>query len=48
MGHDECLSILVKAGARVDVKSNFGTALDNAKEGNHTKCVAILEGVNAP
>ena len=47
-GHDECMALLVDAGAVLDVKDSDGTALDAAKKYNHPKCVAILEGVNAP
>ena len=48
-GHDGCVGLLVKAGARLDLKDKYGeTALGIAKEDNHPKCVAILEAANAP
>ena len=48
-GHDQCLNLLIKAGARLDLKDNWGdTALANAKDKNHPKCVALLEAANAP
>ena len=48
-GHDQCLNLLIKAGARLDLKSKRGdTALANAKDKNHPKCVALLEAANAP
>ena len=48
-GHDQCLNLLIKAGARLDLKDNWGdTALASAKEENHPKCVALLEAANAP
>ena len=47
-GHDKCLDLLIKAGARLDLKDNWGdTALANAMEGNHPKCVALLEAAIA-
>ena len=47
-GHDECLDLLIKAGARLDAKAAGNTALALAKEENHPKCVALLEAANAP
>ena len=48
-GHDQCLNLLIKAGARLDLEDNWGdTALANAKDKNHPKCVALLEAANAP
>ena len=48
-GHDQCLNLLIKAGARLDLKDNSGnTALAVAKTFNHPKCVALLEAANAP
>ena len=48
-GHDKCTDLLIKAGARLDLKDNWGdTALANAKDKNHPKCVALLEAANAP
>ena len=48
-GHDKCTDLLIKAGARLDLKDNWETtALALAKEENHPKCVALLEAANAP
>ena len=48
-GHDQCLNLLIKAGARLDLKSKRGrTALAFAKKCNHPECVALLETANAP
>ena len=45
-GHDQCLNLLIKAGARLDLEDNSGnTALANA---THPECVALLEAANAP
>ena len=46
---DKTLDLLIKAGARLDLKDNWDTtALALAKEENHSKCVALLEAANAP
>ena len=48
-GHDQCLNLLIKAGARLDLKDNSGnTALAFARKCNHPKCVALLEAANTP
>ena len=48
-GHDKCLGLLIKAGARLDLEDNWKTtALALAKEENHPTCVALLETANAP
>ena len=47
-GHDKCLDILIKAGARLDVEAFGKTALGFANKNNHLKCVALLEAANAP
>ena len=48
-GHDKCTDLLIKAGARLDLKDNWETtALALAKEETHPKCVALLEAANAP
>ena len=47
-GHDKCLDLLIKAGARLDVNAFGKTALGWANAKNHPKCVALLEAANAP
>ena len=42
-GHDKCTDLLIKAGARLDLKDNWGdTAYTNAKATNHDKCMGLL------
>ena len=47
-GHDACVDLLIKAGARLDVEAFGKTALGWANKKNHPKCVALLEAANAP
>ena len=47
-GQDNCLDLLIKAGARLDLKAAGKTALAWGKTNNHPKCVALLEAANAP
>ena len=47
-GHDKCLDMFIKAGARLDVEAFGKTALGWANKNNHPKCVALLEAANAP
>ena len=43
-GDTEMMELLLKAGARVDIKNSAGkTALDLAREYQHTRFVSILE-----
>ena len=42
-GRDRVVDLLVKAGADLTLENSVGTALANAKQTNHAKCVAILE-----
>ena len=48
LGHEKCLDLLIKAGARLDAKAFGNTALGWANKNNHPKCVALLEAANAP
>eukprot|EP00622_Pseudochattonella_farcimen_P000623 FR735156.1.p1 GENE.FR735156.1~~FR735156.1.p1 ORF type:complete len:164 (+),score=29.65 FR735156.1:25-516(+) len=45
LGHDVCLDLLLKAGARLDPK---GPAMYFARENKHAKCVAVLEAAIEP
>ena len=48
-GHDKCMDLLIKAGARLDLEDKQKTtALALAKWSNHPKCVALLQAANAP
>ena len=38
-----CVNLLVKAGARLDLKAFNQTALQMSREMNHSECVAILD-----
>ena len=48
-GHDGVVGLLVEAGADVTLQGGSPrmTALEWAKQGNHAKCVAILEAVTS-
>ena len=46
-GHEQCLPLLLDAGAEVDKATPYGTALFQAVDEGHEQCAALLRAAGA-